>query len=178
MAGTPPLLEVRDLCVRYGRRGEAFDAVRGVSLTLRAGERVGVVGESGSGKSTLALALLRALGPAGRVTGGVMRFRGDDLAAMPGRALRTLRSSGIGLVQQEPMAALNPAMTIGQQLREVPNVAGADAAAEAVDRRIGAMLAEVRLENGGRILAAYPHQPSGGPLQRICLAMVLPFIHK
>lgn len=171
MTGMPPLLDVRDLCVRYGRRGGAVDAVRDVSLTLRAGERVGVVGESGSGKSTLALALLRALGPAGRITGGVMRFRGDDIAAMPGRALRALRGSGIGLVQQEPMAALNPTMTIGQQLREVPNVAGVTT--EAAERRIDAILAEVRLENGARILAAYPHQLSGGQLQRICLAMVL-----
>ena len=171
MAGTPPLLEVRGLCVRYGRRGRAVDAVRDVGLTLRAGERVGVVGESGSGKSTLALALLRALAPAGRITGGVMRFRGDDIAAMPRRALRTLRGSGIGLVQQEPIAALNPAMTIGQQLREVPRIA--DAPTEEIDRRIDVMLAEVRLGNRARILAAYPHQLSGGQLQRICLAMVL-----
>jgi len=173
MPDAAPLLEVNDLCVRYGRRGRAFDAVRDVSLTLGAGERVGVVGESGSGKSTLALALLRALGPAGRVTGGVMRFRGADISATSGRALRVLRSSGIGLVQQEPMAALNPAMTIGRQLREVPRVAEAGATAADIDRRIQTMLEEVRLDDGARILAAYPHQLSGGQLQRVCLAMVL-----
>lgn len=173
MPDTPPLLEIRDLCVRYGRRGRAFDALRDVGLTVDAGERVGVVGESGSGKSTLALALLRALGPAGRVTGGSMRFRGADIAAMSGRALRMLRSAGIGLVQQEPMAALNPAMTIGRQLREVPRVAGPGATAAEIDGRIQTMLEEVRLDDGARILAAYPHQLSGGQLQRVCLAMVL-----
>lgn len=173
MPDAAPLLEVSDLCVRYGRRGHAFDAVRDVSLSLCAGERVGVVGESGSGKSTLALALLRALGPAGRVTGGVIRFRGADIAAMSGRALRVLRSSGIGLVQQEPMAALNPAMTIGRQLREVPRLTEAGAGAEAIDHRIQTMLEEVRLDDSARILAAYPHQLSGGQLQRVCLAMVL-----
>lgn len=173
MPNALPLLEVNDLCVRYGRRGRAFDAVRDVSFTLSAGERAGVVGESGSGKSTLALALLRALGPAGRVTGGVMRFRGADISAMSGRALRALRSSGIGLVQQEPMAALNPAMTIGRQLREVPRLAEAGARAEAIGHRIQTMLEEVRLDDSARILAAYPHQLSGGQLQRVCLAMVL-----
>ncbi len=173
MPDAPPLLEVNELSVRYGRRGDASDAVRDVSLTLGVGERVGVVGESGSGKSTLALALLRALGPAGRVTGGVMRFRGADISAMSGRALRALRSSGIGLVQQEPMAALNPAMTIGRQLREVPRLAEADPRAEAIGHRIQTMLEEVRLDDSARILAAYPHQLSGGQLQRVCLAMVL-----
>jgi peptide/nickel transport system ATP-binding protein len=173
MADATPLLEIRDLCIRYGRRGHAVDALRDVSLSLGAGERVGVVGESGSGKSTLALAPLRALGASGRVTGGTMHFRGDDISALSARALQTLRCSGIGLVQQEPMAALNPSMTIGRQLREVPKLAAAGAAADTIDDRIQAMLAEVGLEDGARILAAYPHQLSGGQLQRVCLAMVL-----
>jgi peptide/nickel transport system ATP-binding protein len=153
------------------RAGEA-KVVRDLNLTLRRGEALGLVGESGSGKSTIAYALVRYLGPHGRIAGGRILFEGKDIAAMSETELRQIRGRRIAMVYQEPMSSLNPVMTVGHQLAEVPrlheglSVAAARARAEA-------MLAEVNFADPAAIMARYPHQLSGGQQQRIVIAMAL-----
>lgn len=173
MAEDAALVEIGGLRVRYRRGRREVEALKGVDLTVRAGERVGIVGESASGKSTLALAILHALGPGGQAVAGWVRVAGRDIARMSGAELRVLRGSQIALVQQEPMAALNPAMTVGRQLREVPRLAASTNSPAEAEGRLRRMLDEVHLRDGARILASYPHQLSGGQLQRVCIAMAL-----
>ena len=166
------LLELQDLSIAYaGRRGETR-AVRGVSLRLRAGEALGLVGESGCGKSTVALSIVRYLGRAGRIAGGRILFEGRDVAALDAAALRTLRGRRIAMVYQDPMASLNPVMTVGRQLVEVPMIHDGAGAGEA-RRRALAMLAEVKLADPEAVMERYPHQLSGGQQQRIVIAMAL-----
>ena len=168
-----PLLDIRNLCVSYfTRRGEA-PAVIDFNLSLRAGESVGLVGESGCGKSTVLMALMRYMGANGGIVGGTIHYQGRNMAEMPEEELRKLRGADIAMIYQEPFAALNPCMTIGDQLAEVPmwhedNVSRAEA-----DERCAQMLSDVRLPDPSRIMAAYPHQLSGGQQQRAVIAMAL-----
>ena len=167
-----PLLEIDRLSISYLTRGGAVPAVTDFSATIRPGEALGLVGESGCGKSTVALGIMQDLGRNGRITGGSIRFRGRDLTAMSEPALRRLRGSEIAMVYQEPMASLNPAMTVGRQLMEVPMVHEGIGRAEARARALE-VVADVRLPDPKRILDAYPHQLSGGQQQRIVIAMAL-----
>jgi peptide/nickel transport system ATP-binding protein len=170
--GAPPLLEIEGLCVSYFTRAGEIPAVVDFSLSIAAGESVGLVGESGCGKSTVAMAIMRYLGRNGAIVGGTIRFKGRDLATIGAAELRRLRGAEIAMIYQEPMAALNPSMTIGAQLIEVPmvhaGVTGAEATARAID-----MLDSVRLADPERLMAAYPHQISGGQQQRVVIAMAL-----
>jgi peptide/nickel transport system ATP-binding protein len=167
-----PLLEIDGLSVSFATRAGEVPAVTDFSATVRPGEALGLVGESGCGKSTVALAIMRDLGPAGRIVSGALRFKGRDLAALPERELRAVRGREIAMVYQEPMASLNPAMTVGRQLMEVPMIH------ERIGRRAARaaareMVAAVRLPDPERVLDAYPHQLSGGQQQRIVIAMAL-----
>ncbi len=168
----PPLLQVRGLCVSYRTRAGDLPVLRRVSFTLGAGESLGLVGESGCGKSTLALALLRHVARGGRVVSGQVLFRGRDIAEMSEGELRAMRGGGIGMIYQDAMSALNPALRLGVQLAEAGRFhrgqtwESAAAAAEAMLRR-------VRLPDPERILRAYPHQLSGGQQQRAVIAMAL-----
>jgi peptide/nickel transport system ATP-binding protein len=167
-----PLLEIENLCLSYFTRAGEVPAVENFSLTLKAGESVGLVGESGCGKSTVALGIMRYLGGNGAVVGGSIRFKGRDLATLDDAELRRLRGSEIAMIYQEPMAALNPSMTIGEQLVEVPMVHEALSRAAATDRAMG-LLSDVHLPDPARVMAAYPHQLSGGQQQRAVIAMAL-----
>jgi ABC-type glutathione transport system ATPase component len=160
------LLTIEGLTVAYG----AAPVVRGVSLTLAAGEVLGLVGESGSGKSTLGMAVLGLLDPAARVEAGAIALGGDDLIALPAQQRRALCGSTIALIPQEPMAALNPTLRIGRQLDLVLRRHGkGDATAR---RQIAeAALASVMIADPPRILASYPFQLSGGQLQRVLIAL-------
>jgi peptide/nickel transport system ATP-binding protein len=167
-----PLLEIDGLSVSFATRAGEVPAVTDFSATVRAGEALGLVGESGCGKSTVALAIMRDLGQAGRIVSGALRFKGQDLAALSERALRPIRGREIAMVYQEPMASLNPAMTVGRQLMEVLMIH------EGVGRRAARaaareMVEAVRLPDPDRVLDAYPHQLSGGQQQRIVIAMAL-----
>ena len=167
-----PLLDVRDLRIAYATRaGEAL-VVPGVSFALRAGEALGLVGESGCGKSTVALSIVRYLGRAGRITGGSIRFEGRELTTLDDAGLRAIRGRRIAMVYQDPMASLNPVMTVGRQLMEAP-MTHEGVSRSAARARAVAMLAEVKLADPEAVMERYPHQLSGGQQQRIVIAMAL-----
>jgi peptide/nickel transport system ATP-binding protein len=169
---TDRLLELQDLSIAYhGRRGETR-VVRGLDLTLHAGEALGLVGESGCGKSTVALSIVRYLGRAGRIVGGRILFEGRDLATVDEATLRGIRGRRIAMVYQDPMASLNPVMTVGRQLMEVPMIHDRAGLAAARARAL-AMLGEVKLADPEAVMERYPHQLSGGQQQRIVIAMAL-----
>jgi len=167
-----PLLDVRDLRIAYTTRaGEAL-VVPGVSFGLNAGEALGLVGESGCGKSTVALSIVRYLGRAGRIAGGSIRFEGRELTTLDEAGLRAIRGRRIAMVYQDPMASLNPVMTVGRQLVEAP-MTHEGVSASAARARALAMLAEVKLADPEAVMDRYPHQLSGGQQQRIVIAMAL-----
>ncbi len=167
-----PLLQIENLSISFFTRAAEIPAVMDFSCTIMPGEAMGLVGESGCGKSTVALAIMGDLGRTGRVVGGSIRFRGQELTTMSESALRQIRGSRIAMIYQEPMASLNPAMKIGRQLMEVP-IIHQRASKAAARARARAMLEAVRLPDPDRILEAYPHQLSGGQQQRIVIAMAL-----
>ncbi len=167
------VLSITDLVVEYpGSRGGWRPVVNGLSLTVGHGERVGVVGESGSGKSVAALAALWLVVEPGRISAGSVRVGRLDLATANPEQLRSVRGGEIGLVFQEASAAVNPVLTVGFQLTEAVRAhrgcTGLQAGAEA--RRL---LDEVALDRDGDLFRAYPHQLSGGQLQRVMIALAL-----
>jgi peptide/nickel transport system ATP-binding protein len=167
-----PILECRHLSICYDSRAGSVPAVIDFNLTLERGEAHGLVGESGCGKSTIALAIMRHLGRSGRIVGGQILFQGRDILAMSAEELRRTRGAAIAMVYQEPMASLNPSMTVGEQLVEVPMFHDGCTRPEA-QTRARTMLERVHMPDGERIMRAYPHQISGGQQQRIVIAMAL-----
>jgi peptide/nickel transport system ATP-binding protein len=163
------LLEVQDLSVSFGRR--RAQAVRGVSLRLEAGQRLGVIGESGSGKTVTALAVMGLLPENAHVSGSV-RLAGTETLGLPERGLAKLRGDVMSMVFQEPMTALDPTMRVGRQVAEVLRLhQGAESGP--ARERVVAMLGEVGLADPARVADAFPHQLSGGQRQRVVLAMAL-----
>ena len=167
-----PILEIENLSISFFTRLREIPAVMDFSCTVQPGEAMGLVGESGCGKSTVALAVMRDLGKNGRIVGGTIKFKGRDLTTMSEEELRDLRGSEIAMIYQEPMASLNPAMKIAQQLMEVPMIHEGVSKEEAYDRALE-VVTDVRLPDPERILKSYPHQLSGGQQQRIVIAMAL-----
>jgi peptide/nickel transport system ATP-binding protein len=143
-----------------------------VSFGIGPGEAYGLVGESGCGKSTIALATMRYLASGMRVSAGHVLFDGRDVNAMDEAELRKLRGSRLAMVYQDPMSSLNPVVTIGRQLMEVPLLHGERRYDRARERAI-AMLREVRLPDAEAMMERYPHQLSGGQQQRVVIAMAL-----
>ena len=163
-----PLLSVQGLTLA-SRHASVVDAL---SFDVHPGEVLGIVGESGSGKTMAARAVIGLLPQAIRRTAGRIVFEGQDLAALAPAALRRVRGRRIGMVFQEPMTSLNPALTIGRQLDEglaQQTTLGRDERRE----RIVAMLARIGLPDGGARLTAYPHEFSGGMRQRIMIASAM-----
>ena len=167
-----PILEITNLSISFFTRSREIPAVMDFTCEVRPGEAMGLVGESGCGKSTVALGVMQDLGVNGRVVGGSIKFKGQDLGGMSEAELRQIRGSEIAMIYQEPMASLNPAMRIGKQLIEVPMNHQGASEAEALElaRQV---VEDVRLPDADRILDAYPHQLSGGQQQRIVIAMAL-----
>ena len=147
-------------------------AVTGFNCSVMPGEIVGLVGESGCGKSTVALAVMQYLSRAGRITGGEVRFLGEDLATASRKRLQEIRGSEISMVYQEPSSSLNPSMTIGNQLSEVP-IVHAGVSRQEAEQQARDMLQAVRLPDPDRLMRSYPHQISGGQQQRVVIAMAL-----
>jgi peptide/nickel transport system ATP-binding protein len=166
-----PALDLQNLDVVYRTRGRDMQVLRGVSFTIARGESYGLVGESGCGKSTAALAALFALPRNGFVRNGTIRVNGENLATLSGANLRRVRATEISMVYQDAGRALNPAITIGRQIAEVFELLGIRGA-EGMERS-EAMLKRVQISAPGRVMGAYPHQLSGGMLQRVVIAMAL-----
>ncbi|MFK7939942.1 MAG: dipeptide ABC transporter ATP-binding protein [Roseovarius sp.] len=167
-----PILEIEQLSISFVTRARDIPAVMDFSVQVQPGEAVGLVGESGCGKSTVALGVMQDLGANGRIVGGTVRFKGRDLATMSPAQLREIRGSEIAMIYQEPMASLNPAMRVGQQLTEVPMIHEGISHSAAL-ARAREVIADVKLPDPDRILRSYPHQLSGGQQQRIVIAMAL-----
>ncbi|TCU48426.1 ABC transporter ATP-binding protein [Curtobacterium sp. PhB146] len=164
-----PLLEVEGLHVAFG---DAEPVVRDVSFTLTPGRVLALVGESGSGKSVSAMSVLGLLPPEARVSGSV-RFRGEELVGASDDTLRAVRGAGIGVVFQEPMNSFTPVLSIGTQVAEAIRAHPTDLDRAAVSARVDELLRAAGLTDPERIRKAYPHELSGGQLQRAMIAMAL-----
>lgn len=168
------LLNVTDLTVRYrpAQAAASHDAVAGATFAIARGEVLGVMGESGCGKTSIALALLGLLSREEAEVSGSVTFRGENLLEMPEKALRKIRGAAISMVYQEPGIALSPVMRVGAQIAEIVRAHRKRSSRECRGEAF-AMLARVGLPATERVFSAYPHQLSGGQLQRIVLAQAL-----
>ena len=169
---TAPILEVRDLSIALPPGGDRSSAVRHVSFTVGRGEIVCLVGESGSGKSVIAQGVMGLLPKTLPVTSGQILLQGEDITHAPLARLRELRATRMSMIFQEPMTALNPVMTCGDQIDEVLRQ-HTPMTAEQRRAKVLEIVREVLLPDPERIIASYPHQLSGGQRQRIMIAMAL-----
>lgn len=169
-----PLLAIRNLQVRFDVGGGEVEAVRGVDLDVHRGEVVGIIGESGSGKTVSMTALLRLLPENGRVTADVMSLEGEPVLAPDAAEFRAWRGRRLAMIFQNPVGAFNPAKTIGWHLDQVARRRVEIGRAERTDltERLR-WLTDVGIPSAERVLPLYPHQLSGGMLQRALIAMVL-----
>ena len=167
-----PLLQVRDLRTYFRVPGGTARAVDGVSFSLEKGKTSALVGESGCGKTMTALSILRLVPPPGRIVSGSVRFQGTDLLALPQEEMRAVRGERIAMIFQEPMTALNPVFTVGNQISEVllthRKLSKQDARASAVE-----LLRSVGIPSPDKRVNEYPHQLSGGMRQRVMIAMAI-----
>src|SRR2546428_4390508 len=168
----PSLLSVEHLTTVFDLPTGPVAAVDDVTFEIRAGETLGLVGESGSGKSVTALSVMRLVQPPGRIARGSIQFKGRDLLTLSERQMQSVRGAEIALIFQEPMTALNPVFTIGDQIAETLLVhrraTRRDAKARAVE-----LLQAVRIPDAAARVGDYPHQLSGGMRQRVLIAMAL-----
>ena len=166
------LLDIRDLVVTFDTPEGQIRPVDGVSLTLDAGETLGLVGESGCGKTVLALSILRLVTEPGRITSGQILWKGRDVLTLTARQIRAVRGREIAMIFQEPMTALNPVFTVGNQIAETMVVhqrkSWKVAMKDAVD-----LMRLVAISDPERRVHDYPHQMSGGMRQRVLIAMAL-----
>jgi len=172
LSGGPWMVEVRGLTVAFPAQGGAIRPVRGVTFGVAGARTLGIVGESGSGKSMTLRAVLGMVPRPGLIESGSVLLGGQELVGAPPALLQSIRGSQIGMIFQDPMASLNPVLSVGDQLSEVIRVklglghrAAADRAAELFDR-VGIKPARDRLR-------AYPHEFSGGMAQRVMIAIAI-----
>lgn len=165
------LLEIHDLEVVFETDRGLVRAVNGLSLSIQAGETLGLVGESGCGKTVTGMSVMRLLPcPPGRITGGSIRLDGEDLLGLSEERMRKLRGSKLGMVFQDPLSALNPVLRVGAQLTELIRAHTSQRSMQA-RRRVLEAFSEVGLPDPGRVFEAYPYQLSGGMRQRALIAM-------
>jgi len=167
-----PLLQVQDLHAAFATPNGLVPAVDGVSFSLSAGKTLGLVGESGCGKTVTALTILRLLPEATSHYRGQVWFAGQELLSLPTADIRTIRGNRIAMIFQEPMTALNPVLTIGEQISEVLRLHRGLSRAAAWEEA-GRSLLQVGIADPASRLSQYPHQLSGGLRQRALIAMAL-----
>ena len=168
-----PLLRIEDLVVAFHTDEGSLRAVDGISYEVPRGQIVGVVGESGCGKSVTALSIMRLVPePPGAIEGGRILFEGEDLLKLPEARMRKLRGDRIAMIFQEPMSALNPVYTVGDQIVEAIRLHRDVSRAEARERAIET-LAHVGIPAPEERVDSYPHELSGGMRQRVMIAMAL-----
>ena len=172
MATKQEALQVEGLRVEFLTDAGRLPAVRGVSFSLLAGETLGLVGESGCGKTLTALSVLRLVPPPGRIVSGRISLAGKPILPLSEGQMRRLRGDRVGMVFQEPTAALNPVLTVGAQIAEALRAHRACSRREAYDRA-AELLAQVGVPAARQRLRAYPHELSGGMKQRVVIAMAL-----
>ncbi|MER6954302.1 ABC transporter ATP-binding protein [Streptomyces sp. NPDC000618] len=166
-----PLLRVEGLGTEFKLRSGGVKAVDDVSFDIYSGDVLGIVGESGSGKSVTARSIMRMLRPPGEVVAGSVRFDGEDLLALPEREMRRRRGSKVAMVFQDPQAALNPVMKVGDQIVEAMTVHGVDK--RTARTRAVELLEQVGIPDVPTKIDQYPHQFSGGMRQRVVIAIAL-----
>jgi peptide/nickel transport system ATP-binding protein len=166
-----PVLKVTDLTVSFPTENGLVTAVRGLSYQLAAGEVVGIVGESGAGKSVCCLAVMGLLPGSARVTGSV-RFRGQELVGLDDRGLSAVRGKGIAMIFQDPLSALTPVYTVGDQIAEAVRIHQKVSSRQAA-RRAVELLDLVGIPNAPQGVKAFPHEFSGGMRQRAMIAMAI-----
>ncbi len=166
------LLEIKDLKTNIKLRTTEVHAVDGISLSIEAGESLGLVGESGCGKTITGMSIMQLLPPGGYIASGSISLDGRDLTKIPEKEMRAVRGNDIGMIFQDPMTSLNPCMTIGNQIAETVRLHRGASKKEALDRS-AEVLALVGMPNPRERLGYYPHQLSGGLRQRVMIAMAL-----
>jgi oligopeptide/dipeptide ABC transporter ATP-binding protein len=170
---TENLLEIRNLKTYFDVRGGILKAVDDVSLTIKAGETLGLVGESGCGKSVTGASIMRLVPiPPGRIAGGEILFEGRDILKLPESEMRKVRGNKISIIFQEPMTSLNPVFTVGDQVAEVIRLHEKLSQRETRERVIETFRL-VRIPAPDSRIKEYPHQMSGGMRQRVMIAMAL-----
>ncbi len=168
-----PLITFRQLSVSFAAEKQRVRAVQEVSFAIHAGQTVGIVGESGCGKSVTAMALMGLLPPqAARIDSGEILFDGQDLLRLKANPMADLRGNQLAVIFQEPMTALNPVLTIGEQLCE-PLIRHRGETPKAAWLHATRLISEVGLARADSLMNSYPHQLSGGMLQRVMIAMAL-----
>ena len=166
------LLEVKDLHTSFFTDSGEVKAVNGVSFTLKPGEIMGIVGESGSGKSVTAYSIMQILADTGRITGGQVLYRGEDLATYDNKKMAGFRGKCCSIIFQDPMTSLNPVFTVGSQIMEAIRLHTNKSKAEVKARAIE-MLELVGVNEPAKRINQYPHELSGGMRQRVMIAMAL-----
>jgi peptide/nickel transport system ATP-binding protein len=172
LTGTAPVLELRNLTVTYDTEAGPLDTVRDVGLEIAAGETYGLVGESGSGKTTLASAVVRYLPSNGRVSGGQVLLDGVNLLELSREQMRRIWGAKISMVHQDPSAAVNPSIVVGEQIAEVARTHLGKSKEQAWARALE-ILDKVRMSDPETVARRYAHQLSGGQLQRVLIAIAL-----
>ncbi len=166
------LLEIRDLQVEFRTLERRWTALAGVNLEVRSGEIVGLVGETGCGKTLTGLSVLGLLPRTALISGGTVTLDGRDLAGMSEADMRTVRGGQVAMIFQNPTAAFNPVHTIGTQMRLVLQ-SHTKLSRAAMAERMAEVLADVGMPDVERVVRSYPHQLSGGMLQRAMIGMAL-----
>jgi len=168
------ILEVKDLVVEFKTDKGPITAVNGVNFDVYKGKTLGIVGESGSGKSVSALSIMRLIpNPPGRIAGGEIKYRGEEILDLPMDQMRTIRGNKIAMIFQEPMTSLNPVFTVGNQIEEVLDLHQPELSKSERKNKAIEMLRLVGIPSPEKRVSEYPHQLSGGMRQRVMIAISL-----
>ena len=166
------LIEIKNLRVDFTLRSGTVRAVRDISLTINKGERLGIVGESGAGKSVLGFSIINLISKPGKITGGKIIFRGNDISKYSYEQMRKIRGNRIAMIFQDPMMTLNPVLTIGTQMKETI-LAHMKVSNKEAEKICLEKLRKVYIPSPEKRLSQYPHEFSGGMRQRIVIAISL-----